>query len=119
MIRTLTTTIAAAVILSAFGVGKAKAQGLSGADRALLYYYSFYTNQQNSKMLRSQQQVIKDLQRVERAENRILTRPDPIEQYIRQGRAAAPGQIPLPPIYSGRRQYFQRFDSFNPPQGRQ
>jgi hypothetical protein len=108
--------IAAAVMMSAGGAGRASAQGLSGSDRALLYYYSFYTNQQTSKMLRSQQQVMKDLQRVERAENRILTRPDPIEQYIRQGRVTPPGQIPLPPIYSGRRQYFQRFDQFNPQQ---
>lgn len=98
--------------------GSAAAQGLNGLDRSLLYYYSFQSTLRNQEILRNQQKMNKQFQEFERQQMRQMSRPDPAQVYLREGRVSSVRNTPLPAIYSGQRDWFMRTNSFNPQQRR-
>lgn len=96
----------------------AKAQGLSNVDRSLLFYYTWQTNRQADRILRDQQRMNRQFNQFEQRTIRELNRPNPLEEYVRQGRVTSYKDQQLPPIYAGRRNFFMRTDAFNPQQRR-
>lgn len=110
--------IVALVVGSLWSAGQTQAQNFNNVGQGIIFYYAMQANQRNQELLRNQQRMQTDLFRFEQQTTRRLERQDPIDAYVRQGRVTAPQNSSLPPIYSGRRQYFMRMDSFNPPMRR-
>lgn len=118
--RSLALMLLGGLFLGFSGVSTARAQGgLSRNDRLLIYYYSFYAQQNSQRILKNQQKMQSELSRrfdAPRFQGPQATQYDAIDQYVREGRESQRPAVALPPIYSGRRDYFQRAPYFNPNQ---
>lgn len=108
-------------MLAGGGVRQARAQGgLANSDRLLIYYYSYYAQQNSQRILDQQRKMQKQLDREWNQTAARLNRPpqyDPIDAYVRERGESDRQRAPLPRIYSGGHNYFQRAPYFGPNQG--
>lgn len=99
---------------------RAQSSNLNQRDKLLLYYYNYYKTPRDTRQLAENQERIRnDLSQFRDVQNQRANQPDPLDQYVREGRELAPNERTLPPIYAGgggRKQYFMRINYFNPPQ---
>lgn len=108
----------ALVVLSAAPQAVLAQRNSNGLNNGLLFYYTWSTNNRTQQMYRQQQRMDRQFTTFEQQTVRQLHRPDPYQDYVRQGRVTGIKERPLPPIYAGQRNYFMRTDAFQPQQRR-
>lgn len=107
------------VFLLSGATQKASAQGgLGRQDRLLIYYYSYYAQQNTQRILEQQKKFQKEFDRTLAQPPRMRESYDPIDAFVRNRGETERDKIVLPPIYSGGNNYFQRAPYFNPNQQR-
>lgn len=119
MLRIAIAVVVGSVIALSGSVQKAQAQGgLGRQDRLLIYYYSYYAQQNSQRILEQQKRFQKELDRTILQPPRLRESYDPIDAYVRNRGETDRDRIALPRIYSGGHNYFQSAPYFNPNQQR-